>query len=272
MKKASGHHKSKRPGRRTARLPDGAPLEYAPKNEQGVVFLFSHLARKYGLRIEEIRTGFPDCIASKDGKEIRIEFEFKSRNFKTHNHKGKHCDWIVCWEHNWPGVPKHLRVVELRREFGLGFNVWFQPVTINEGKNYADNLSRAKSLHEWSVSSLATVGDLVLFYRTAKGSEPHSCVRDIFRVASPVEYIPAGWKEGKDYFADSRRVCTLDAPLHLSQLREDSVLCNAGFVRGQMRGRYRATAYWPDLYRMIVARNPSLKAKLNKKYPPERVA
>lgn len=270
MKKTNEQPAKRFSGRRASRLPDGAPMEFAPVNEQGVVFLFSHLARKLGLRIELIRTGFPDCVAYQDGKEIKIEFEFKSRNFKTHNHQGKHCDWIVCWEHNWPLVPKHLRVVELRREFGLGFNVWFQPVTIDE--NFGDELTRAKSLHEWSAPSLAIVGDLLLFYRTAKGSEPHSCVRDIFRVTSPVEYIPARWKVGKDYFADSRRVCTLDAPLHLSQLRENSVLCSAGFVRGQMQGRYRATAYWPDLYRLIIALNPSLKAKLHKKYSPERVA
>ena len=29
---------------KAARLPDGAPLDYAPSNEQAVVFLFSHLA------------------------------------------------------------------------------------------------------------------------------------------------------------------------------------------------------------------------------------
>jgi hypothetical protein len=272
MKKANERHHRSTKRRRAPRLPDWAPLEYAPNNEQGVVFLFSHFARKFGLRVELIRTGFPDCIAYKDGDEIKIEFEYKSRNFKAHNHQGKHCDWIVCWEHNWPAVPKHLRVVELRREFGLGFNVWFQPVTIYKGENYADDLTRGKYFRQWSVPSLAAVGDLLLYYRTAKCNEPHSCVQDIFRVVSPVEHIQAGWKRGKDYMADIRRVFTLDAPLHLSQLREDSVLQNAGFVRGMMQGRYRATAYWPDLYRLIIKLNPSLKAKLHKKYPPERVA
>ena len=111
--------------RRTSRL-DGAPLDYAPENEQGVVFLFSQLARKsYGLRVERVQTGYPDCIAYKRGKRIRIEFEYRSRNFRQQKHDPKLCDWIVCWEHNWPGVPKRLRVVELRRDFGLGFNVWF---------------------------------------------------------------------------------------------------------------------------------------------------
>src|ERR1035438_1210212 len=133
----------KSPEHRPSPLPDGAPMDYAPDNEQGVVFLFSHLARKkYGLRVERVQTGFPDCIAYRGDKRIRIEFEFKSKNFKTHDHHVKKCDWIVCWEHNWPGVPKHLRVVELRREFGLGFNVWFQPVGIYNNKNYADDLAK----------------------------------------------------------------------------------------------------------------------------------
>jgi hypothetical protein len=30
---------------RPSRLPDGSPMDYAPENELGVVFLFSHVAR-----------------------------------------------------------------------------------------------------------------------------------------------------------------------------------------------------------------------------------
>jgi hypothetical protein len=252
--------------RRPSPLPDGAPLACAPDNEQGVVYLFSHLARrKYGLRVERVQAGFPDCIAYKDGKPVRIEFEFKSKNFKTHGHSGKRCDWIVCWEHNWPGVPKHLRVVELRRDFGQGFNVWFQPVTSGE---YSEALAAIRSKSDsWSVPSLAMEGDLLLFYRTA----PESCVRDVFRVASSVDHVKADWKKGLDYMAVIQRVCTLKAPLNLSQLKENRVLRNAGFVRGQMQGRPRATEYWPDLYRMIISLNPSVAAKLQKKFGPERV-
>ena len=104
------------PEHRPSRLPDGSPLDFAPDNEQGVVFLFSHLARKkYGLRVERIQTGFPDCIAYQGTKRIRIEFEFKSKNFKTHRHVAKDCDWIVCWEHNWPDVPDNVQVEERQR-------------------------------------------------------------------------------------------------------------------------------------------------------------
>jgi len=69
------------------RLPDRAQLDYAPDNEQGVIYLFSHLARKrFGLRIERVQAGFPDCIAYQGEKRIRIEFEFRSRNFRDHRH------------------------------------------------------------------------------------------------------------------------------------------------------------------------------------------
>jgi hypothetical protein len=139
---------------RPSPLPDGAPMDYAPENELGVVFLFSHVARKrYGLRIAKVKAGFPDCIAFQGTKPVRIEFEFKSKNFNMHKHHHKHCDWIVCWEHNWPGVPKRLRVVELRRDFGQGFNVWFQPVSNQTEEKYADKLASGNSWSSWSVPS-----------------------------------------------------------------------------------------------------------------------
>lgn len=247
-------------------------MDYAPANEQGVVYLFSHLARrKYGLRVERVQAGFPDCIAYQGEKLIKIEFEFKSKNFKTHHHPVKGCDWIVCWEHNWPGVPKSLQVVELRRDYGLGFNVWFQPVGKYDDFDYADELASINVSDEWSVPSLAIVGDLLLFYRTGKNSEPRSCVRDIFCVVSPVVHVKeAGWKAGPDYMAGIQRVCTLKAPLHLSELRQNRVLCHDGFVRSGMQGRPRATEYWPELHRMIVSRNPSIERALLK-YGPDRV-
>lgn len=255
--------KNDHPSVRGALLPDGSPLDYAPDNEQGVVFLFSHLARqRFGLRVERVQGGYPDCVAYLGGKRVRIEFEYRSRSFLQHRHDPKKCDWIVCWIHDWPAVPPRLRVVELRREFGLGFNVWFQPV----GGEYRDILASIRYSPQWSVPSQALEGDLILFYRTA----PDSYVRDVFRLAGPVRHITAGWKAGKDWMGSIRLVCTLKAPLHLSELREHRVVRNAGFVRGAMRGRFRATEYWPDLHRMILARNPALEQKL-KPYGPSRI-
>lgn len=248
---------------RPAMLPDGSPLDYEPNNEQGVIFLFSSLARsRFGLRVESVRAGYPDCTAYLNGKRVRIEFEYRSRNFVQHRHDPQLCDWIVCWIHDWPAVPARIRVIELRSVFGLGFNVWFQPVS----GEYRDVLAKINADDSWSVPSQAIAGDLLLFYRTA----PDSFVRDIFRVTGPVGHVPAGWKPGKDWMAPILRVCTLKAPLHLSELREHPVLRTAGFVRGSMRGRYKATEYWPDLYRMIVARNPSIERSL-RSYGPSRI-
>jgi hypothetical protein len=52
-------------------------------------------------------------------------------------------------------------------------------------------------------------------------------------------------------------------------MRENKVVCSAGFIRGQMQGRYRATEYWPELYRMIVSRNPNVERVL-RKYGPDK--
>ncbi len=251
------------PNFRSARL-DNAPLDYAPVNEKGVIFLFSHLAKKrYGLRIERVQAGFPDCLAFLGTQRVRIEFEYRSRNFVLHGHDPEGCDWIVCWIHDWPSVPERIRVVELRQEFGLGFNVWFQPV----GGEYTSVLAKTKFSEQWSVPSRASDGDLILFYRT----KPDHSVRDIFRLSGPVKYVTAGWKPGKDWMGPIRRVCTLSAPLHLSEMQGHRVIGSAGFIRGSMRGRYCASQYWPDLYTMILARNPAAKPSLLG-FGPQRLA
>ena len=178
-----------------------------------------------------IRPGYPDCIAYRDGKRIRIEFEYRSSNFARHRHDPNDCDWIVCWIHDWPAVPSRLQVWSLQKEFGLGFNVWFQPV----GQAYHEQLNKMKFDKSSSVASQAHEGDLVLFYRTA----PEKLIRDVFRIAGTVEHIKAGWKPGKDWMAPIRRVCALKAPLHLSQLRDHPCCgrlglfvarCEAGFA------------------------------------------
>lgn len=104
----------------------GAPLnlpgmQHAPTSEMGVVFLFGALAASLGYTVEKVGTRFPDCIAKRrlreDGEpweQVRIEFEFRSRNFLAHKHDVGKCDLVVCWEHDWLECP--LEVVELRRE------------------------------------------------------------------------------------------------------------------------------------------------------------
>lgn len=93
-------------------------LVYAPLNENGVVFLFGKIMEDLNMYIEEIKPGFPDCIArrftGKGWKRIRIEFEFMSKNFKSHGHDPNECDMIVCWEHDWKNCPDNLEVIELK--------------------------------------------------------------------------------------------------------------------------------------------------------------
>jgi len=93
-------------------------LVYAPLNENGVIFLFGKIVEDLNIYIEEIRPGFPDCVArrftGKGWKRIRIEFEFMSKNFQSHGHDPNECDIIVCWEHEWKNCLYNLEVIELK--------------------------------------------------------------------------------------------------------------------------------------------------------------
>ena len=93
-------------------------LRHEPVNEQGVVFLFGMVARELGYLVEAVQAGFPDCEAKRQidanrWQQVRIEFEFESRNFRDHGHPADGCDVIVCWRHNWFDCPPHLEIVEL---------------------------------------------------------------------------------------------------------------------------------------------------------------
>ena len=245
---------------------DGAPIRYAPVNELGVVFLFAHLAKRWRLRVDSIQSGFPDCIAYQKTqgheKKIRIEFEYQSKNFLTHGHDPNKCDWIVCWEHNWPDVPGRLYVVELRREFGLGFNVWIMPTN----DPYKKELEQINVCSSWSLPSQCHKGDLILFYFT----RPEKYIAHIFKTTDRARKVTAGWKRGKDYMGPIRRICRLKAPIFLEDMQNHRILSTAHFVRSHMQGRPNATEYWPYLYDLIVRRNPSVKAKLGK-YAPENI-
>lgn len=86
----------------------GSPMNfrgfmYQPINEQGVVYLFSLIAKDLNIIVESIQQGYPDCTALRyvggdRWERIRIEFEFKSSRF---NHDLNGCDMIVCWENDF---------------------------------------------------------------------------------------------------------------------------------------------------------------------------
>jgi Homing endonuclease associated repeat len=96
-------------------------LRHAPTNEQGVVYLFGMVSRELGFSIEAIQQAYPDCEAKylydrrrNVWAKARIEFEFKASHFREHAHDPDQCDYIVCWENDWPDCP--VRVIELRKE------------------------------------------------------------------------------------------------------------------------------------------------------------
>ena len=245
-----------------------AIMDAAPVNEMGVVCLFMDWARRNRVRIESIRAAYPDCIAwVKAGgseKEVRIEFEYASRNFRSHRHDPAKCDWIVCWEHNWADCPKRLRVIELRKEYGLGFNVWVQPVSNDTEARFSSQLDKVKTSCNWSVASQAHEGDLALFYH----STPRKEIADLFRVSGPVEIVKArggsfNWNSrARDCFANLRRVAKLASPVTLAHLKAHPALMDAGWIRNNLISRARVTIDWPFLRALIVERNPRLSRKL----------
>ena len=241
-----------------------APLQYAPTNELGVVYLFAHIAKKLQFQIEEIRPKFPDCIAYRKAgnseRLVRIEFEFKSTNFRTHKHNPKDCDCIACWHHDWPDAPQHLEIIELRRHFDAAPKIWIQPVIKNQW-HWLDN-----SRINWGLSKRSTPGDLLLMYRCY----PEKSIKDIFIFTGELNRAKADWREGDCYGGEIKRICTLDSPIYLEDFRHHAILKTASFVRKNMQGNLLVSEYWPYLYQMIISRNVRLK-KLLSKFAPEKL-
>jgi len=87
---------------------------YIPSNEQGVVFLFGRLHELLGFEdVVLVQTRYPDCVAIRNGNEVRIEFEFKSSGFLTHTKNGQvqDGDICVCWENDY-NLP--IETIELK--------------------------------------------------------------------------------------------------------------------------------------------------------------
>ena len=245
-----------------------APLQYAPRGEMGVVFLFAKIAKKLHFRIEEIRAAYPDCIAYRhvgdSEKRVRIEFEFRSSSFKVHGHDPRRCDCIVCWHHDWSAVPRHIEVIELKRFFGVPLKVWIQ-VAIKSQWLALDASNRMR----WGLSTRVTHGDLLLMYR----GYPACSITDIFRLTDfRLRRGHAGWRDGEANFGQIERICKLDSPIFLSDMRNHKVLRTASFIRQNMQGRgLLVSEYWPYLYSMLYGRNPKHR-RLLAKFAPEKLS
>jgi hypothetical protein len=239
-----------------------APLQYAPKNEIGVVYLFAHVARKKQFRIEEIRPQFPDCIAYRRSgdkeKLVRIEFEYKSSNFKTHGHDPERCDCVVCWHHDWPDCP--LEVIELRKDFHSLPKIWIQPALKSQWLNLKrDHLN-------WGLSKRASIGDLLLMYRCS----PDKAIRDLYIVTGELSRGKAGWRAGDCFSGNIKCLCRMKAPLFLEDFKSHRVLKTAGFVRRNFQGNLLISEYWSYVYEMIIQRNPCMLKNL-RKFDPSKI-
>ena len=96
-------------------------MSFAPTSEQGVVALFVWHMRTLGFEhLEFIRQGFPDACAieAKGATNERkyVEFEYRASLFRQHVNNPKHrqyrCDYVVCWENDYPTCP--VPVIELK--------------------------------------------------------------------------------------------------------------------------------------------------------------
>ena len=244
-----------------------APLQYAPENELGVVYLFSQIVTRLQFRVEKIGAAFPDCIAYRhagdEERRVRIEFEYRSSNFTRHHHDARKCDCIVCWHHDWHDAPARVEMIELKRSFAVSAKVWIQVAL----KSQCDPLDGRDRLG-WALSPRTTHGDLLLMYR----AYPYCCITDVFRYSGhEITRGKAGWREGEAYGGQIDRVCKLDGPVFLSDMRNHRALRTAPFIRRNMQGQgLLASEYWPYLYTMICERNSGCRKALAK-YAPERM-
>jgi hypothetical protein len=92
-------------------------LQYAPVNEQEVVFLFAYVCNKLGYTIKRLQTEFPDCILiDKNNNELRTEFEYMSSHFIYHRHDISKCDMIITWKDD-KNLKNRIKVIELKEYF-----------------------------------------------------------------------------------------------------------------------------------------------------------
>lgn len=104
---------------------------FTPQNEQGVIVEFSQNCHKFSMEIVSIQTEFPDAIIRWKGKELRVEFEYRSSSFYTHGHDPRLCDLIVCWDDDYFGS---LPIITLSYD-DWGINEEFRLATPQEKEN-----------------------------------------------------------------------------------------------------------------------------------------
>jgi len=235
-------------------------MAFAPTYELGVVFLFGRLAAELGFDVELIRPHFPDCLAKRNGKRCRIEFELWASSYRNHHAKG--ADYIVCWENDWEGRPKefrHLKIIALKKHVGAPSRVFV--VGCHEARQGAELDASTKI--EWSVPAIAQVDDLIVMYRAGKGA---SQIKDIWKLVGPFKTYGKQNKEGRwpGLQAGLQLVARLKHPLTYSELASDKIMCRLPVVRKRFIGKTDITSDWPAIRRKIVLKNPSVESTLKK--------
>ena len=83
--------------------------------ESSVIFTFGTVFRffDFSLIIFGKKIGI-DAVVEWNNKDLRLEFEVWSSDFKRHKHVKEDCDLIVCWEHDWKDCPSNIDVIELK--------------------------------------------------------------------------------------------------------------------------------------------------------------
>jgi len=95
---------------------------YEPGSESEVCILFGllipYIGKELGANseyyIEEWTEKPTDLVLRVDGKQLKVEFELYSNNFRTQGHDPKECDLIVCWRKDW-NPPGNVKVLELSK-------------------------------------------------------------------------------------------------------------------------------------------------------------
>lgn len=234
-------------------------MVYAPTNELGVVLLFGSLAPKLGYSVEWVHPRFPDCTATYRGERVRIEFEFRASDFKSHGHDPRGADHIVCWENDLQPAPpryRHLKVISLKPYVNARPRVFM--VSCNE--NLTGRQLRRDRV-EWTVPSQVQKGDLIVIYRSA----PASAIKDLWVATGPFKQFKKGNRQGRwpGRQVGLRRIATLNRPLTFETLKKDPFTQNLPVVRAHFQGKREITEDWSSIYPLIIRLNPTARKKLD---------
>jgi len=233
-------------------------MDYEPRNESGVIVLFTLVMKRLGFSgVVEAQGKFPDCIARRRGKRVMIEFEHKSKNFIPHRHlkelRSRKCT-IVCWEDNWQNPPANISVISLSRELGLSNRVRLAHAKHEDNIRFLDKTR--KKTTTWSMPAGTRKGDLIIVWRSGP---KQSKFYDIFKSLED-----ASQKHGFSGYGNCKIICHLKNPITMQDIRNHKELGKSPMVKSAffMGSNKELTPYWTWLYQLILERNPELRRAL----------